>query len=193
MTEKQTTSENLYEKAADVEQFGEIAHERREAIHNALEDAERKHKEHHSSEREILARAKDLADQAEESVRDRQPAPAERRRTGPINKKQLAESFKSQMKHAETEMSTSERVFSRFLHSKPVEKTTDALGSTVARPNAMLSGSIAAFLGVTILYFVAKYYGFQLSGSETILTFIAGWIIGILYDYFSVMIRGHKK
>lgn len=193
MAEKQTTSANLYEKTADVEQFGEIAHERHEAIQKELENAERKHKEHHSSEREILAKARDLASEADESLRDRQPAPAERRRTGPINKKQLAESFKAQMKDAEAEMKPSERVFSRFLHSKPVEKTADALGSTVARPNAMLSGSIAAFLGVTILYFVAKYYGFQLSGSETILTFVGGWIIGLLYDYFSVMIRGHKK
>lgn len=191
MAEKQANSANLYEQPADIEQFGEIAHERREAIQNALETAERKHKEHRSSEREILAKAKDLAKQTE-SQPGREPAPAERRRTGPINKKQLAESFKSQMKHTEAEMNTSERIFSRFIHSKPIEKTTDALGATVARPNALLSGSIAAFLGVTILYFVAKYYGFQLSGSETIVAFVVGWIIGILYDYFSVMIRGHK-
>jgi len=193
MVEKQPASLDLSEKTADAEQFGELAHERHEAIKNALENAERQHKEHHSSEREILAKAKDLADQAEEAAHDRQPAPAERRRTGPIHKKQLAESFKSQMKYAESEMNTSERILSRFLHSKPVEKSADALGSTVARPNAMLSGSIAAFVGVTALYFIAKYYGFQLSGSETIVTFVIGWIIGLLYDYFAVMIRGHKK
>ncbi|MDB5183384.1 MAG: hypothetical protein JWO07_65 [Candidatus Saccharibacteria bacterium] len=97
------------------------------------------------------------------------------------------------MKFADAEMKPSERVFSKFLHNKTVEKTSDVIGSTVARPNAMLSGSIAAFLGITILYFVSKYYGFQLSGFETIATFIMGWVVGVLYDYFSVMIRGHSN
>lgn len=191
MAEKETFSGNLYEKTADAEQFGEIAHERHEAIKNALEREERKHKERHS-EREIIAKAKELADKNELHKDAPKTSPAERR-SGPINKKQLDSSFKSQMKFVDTELKPAERVFSKFIHSKPVEKTSDALGATVARPNALLSGSIAAFIGVTILYFVAKYYGFQLSGFETIGTFVLGWIIGILYDYVSLLVKGRNK
>lgn len=192
MAEKATDGSNLYEKTADVEQFGEIAHERHEAIKNALEREERKHKEKHS-EREILAKAKELAGDADEAAaKEHETAPAARR-TGPINKKQLASSFKSQMKYAQAEMSPSERAFSKVIHNKAIEKSSDFIGSTIARPNAMLSGSIAAFIGITVLYFIAKYYGFQLSGFETIAAFILGWIIGIVYDYLAVMIRGHKK
>lgn len=192
MAEKETSVANLYEKTADVEQFGEIAHERHEAIRNALEREERKHKERHS-EREIVAKAKELAHDTHESQTDKHAAsPAERRR-GPISKRQLESSFKSQMQSIETEMTTGERFVSKFIHNKVIEKTSDAVGSTLARPNAMLSGSIVAFVGITVLYFISKYYGFQLSGFETIATFIIGWIIGILYDYFSVMFKGTRN
>ena len=191
VAEKETLSGNLYEKTADVEQFGEIAHERHEAIKNALDREERKHKERHS-EREIVAEAEKLARRNESHKDTQKTSPAERR-SGPINKKQLGSSFKAQMKFVEAEMNPTERVFSKFIHSKPIEKTSEVLGSTIARPNALLSGSITAFIGVTILYFVSKYYGFQLSGFETIGTFVLGWIIGVLYDYVSLLVKGHNK
>lgn len=191
MAEKEIPTASLHEQPADIEQFGEIAHERHEAIHDAMERAERKQKTRHS-EREVLAEAQQLAEKLEgTNKKDKAPPQAERRH-GPITKRQLNSSFKSQMSYAENEMTRTERLTSRTLHNRVVEKTADFVGSTVARPNAMLSGSIAAFIGITLLYFLAKYYGFQLSGFETLGAFIVGWIIGILYDYFSAMIRGHR-
>jgi hypothetical protein len=182
----------VYEQAPDVEQFGELAHERHEAMRDQLERAERQHKTHDSDSeiiKEATERAKELSVEKEDG---RPTTPAERRRGAP-SRKQLDTSLKSQMKQIQGEMSTSSRLVSKLIHNRPVEVVSDAIGSTAARPNALLSGSIAAFIGVTASYFIAKYYGFQLSGFETIAAFIAGWIIGILYDYFSVMIRGRRK
>jgi len=165
------------------------AEQQREVLRENLERAEREHKER-ASETEVLAEAKQLAHEKEEQDRSVQPtSPAERRR-GPITKKQLDNSFKTQMTQAQSHMSPTGRAFSKFIHWRPVEVASDIASSTIARPNALLSGSIAAFGVVTILYFTAKYYGFSLSGFETIGAFILGWIIGILYDYFAVMIRG---
>ncbi len=191
MSEKVPTNANLHEKDTDAEQIGEIAHEQHEAIKNAHENEEQ-HPKEKQSEQEIIARAKELAQESDESRDVPKASPAERR-SGPISKEQLNSSFTSQMKGVESELKPAERLFSRFLHAKPVEKASDAIGSTVARPNAMLSGSITAFIAITGLYFIAKYYGFQLSGFETIAAFIIGWVVGIIYDYATVMIRGNKK
>jgi hypothetical protein len=181
-----------HEQAPDVEQFGELAHERHEAMRDQLERAERQHKAR-LNEQEAISEAIELAKESHSEKESSVPtSPAERRRAAP-SKKQREISLKSQMKQIQTEMSPSSRVLSKLIHSKPVENAADVAGSTIARPNALLSGSIAAFIGVTVSYFVAKYYGFQLSGFETIAAFVFGWIIGILYDYFSVMIRGHRK
>lgn len=90
-------------------------------------------------------------------------------------------------------MPASQRAFSKFIHNPAVEKTSEAVGNTVARPNAILAGAVVAFFLVLLVYVVAKFYGYRLSGFETIGAFIIGWIIGILYDFFRVMITGKKS
>ncbi len=192
VAEQEKKAIKSHEQATDIEQFGEIAHERREMMRSQLERAEKQHNKDHS-EQEILAEATELAKKADaaKETKTATTSPAERRR-GPISKKQLDTSFKSQMTHVQNEMNASNKLISKFIHSRPVETTSDFIGSTFARPNALLSGSIAAFISITVLYFVAKYYGFRLSGFETIAAFVLGWVFGILYDYFSVMIRGRK-
>lgn len=189
MGEKIKTTHESKDKPSNIEALEQIARERHDAS-ASLEEAERLHRERKHESETVLHEAKKLASERESSDKSAAPAtPAERRR-GPISKQQLSHSFDSQMSHARERMTPSARVFSKFIHSKPIEKTSEVLGSTLARPNALLSGSIVAFASVTVLYFVAKHYGFQLSGFETIGAFVLGWIIGILYDYFSVMIKG---
>ena len=89
-------------------------------------------------------------------------------------------------------MSAQSRAFSKVIHNPGVEKTSEALGSTVARPNAILSGAVFAFVLTLGVYLVARYYGYTLSGFESIGAFVLGWVIGIIYDFLKVMITGKK-
>jgi len=118
--------------------------------------------------------------------------PATPRRRGGISKKEKTASYKKQMKHLQEELPPVERAFSKFIHSPAVEKTSEFIGSTIARPNAILSGAFVAFILVLAVYLVAKNLGYTLSGFETIGAFIIGWVIGILYDYFRVLVTGKK-
>jgi paraquat-inducible protein B len=116
------------------------------------------------------------------------PSPAARR--GAITKRELDATYKRTMKQVQSELSTPSRAFSKVIHVKAVEKTSEALESTVARPNAILAGAIAAFIFTLAIYLIAKNFGYRLSGFETIGGFILGWIVGLLFDYFRVMITG---
>lgn len=89
-------------------------------------------------------------------------------------------------------MPAPQRTFSKFIHNPAVEKASEVMGSTVARPNSILSGAIVAFFAVLAVYLIAKHYGYVLSGFETIGAFIVGWLVGALYDFFRVMITGKK-
>ena len=178
-----------HEQHDDREQLAEIGEKQADALRERLEKAEQEHHER-QAEKDIVKEARDLAHTHEDvGVAD---IPAERRR-GPITKKQLSHGFDSQMHQARAHMTPASRAFSKVIHSRPVETASDIASSTIARPNALLYGSICAFIAVTVLYFVAKYYGFRLSGFEAIGAFIFGWVVGILYDYFSVMIRGKDR
>ena len=126
--------------------------------------------------------------------KDRKPkeGPVAPRRRGGISKKEKAASFNKHMDHVQSEMPAPQRAFSKLIHTPVVEKSSELVGSTVARPNAILSGAIVAFVLVLAVYIVAKTLGYVLSGFETIGAFIIGWVIGILYDYFRVLITGKK-
>ena len=113
-------------------------------------------------------------------------------RRGPVGKKQKEASFKRQMSEVQAELSPSSRTFSKIIHNKAVEKTSDIIGSTIARPNAILAGSVTAFILTLLVYVIAKNIGYKLSGFETIGAFIIGWVIGIIYDYLRLIVTGKK-
>ena len=84
-------------------------------------------------------------------------------RRGQINKKQREKSFKQTMVQVQKELPASNRVFSKVIHNNIVEKTSDVIGNTVARPNAVFAGAFVAFILTILTYTVAKTMGYPLS------------------------------
>lgn len=115
------------------------------------------------------------------------------KRLGPITKKQLDHKFDDTMNQVQQEMPASKRAFSKLIHNKAVEKTSDALAATIARPNALFAGSVGAFTLTLGVYIFAKTMGYTLSGFEPIAAFIIGWLGGFFYDYLKVMATGKKS
>lgn len=128
-----------------------------------------------------------------ESARQEKGASAERSPAAPATRAKRDKAFDNVMTQARSHMSPSARTFSKIIHNPVVEKTSEVVGSTVARPNAILSGSISAFIVVLGVFLIARYYGYPLSGTETILAFAGGWLIGIIYDFLYAMITGGRR
>jgi hypothetical protein len=126
------------------------------------------------------------------SAEKEKKAPAAPRRRGGISKKEKNASYKKHMAQVQAELPPVQRAFSKVIHAPIVEKSSEFIGATIARPNAILSGAVVAFILVLAVYVIAKNLGYVLSGFETIGAFIIGWVIGILYDYFRIMITGKK-
>ena len=110
-----------------------------------------------------------------------------------IYKKEKDASFEATMGEIRMHMSAPKRTFSSFIHNKTVEKVSESVGNTVARPNAILSGAVFAFLFTLVIYLVARHNGYPISGSETIASFALGWILGLLFDYIRVLVLGKNK
>lgn len=102
-------------------------------------------------------------------------------------KRQRKDSFDATMDQIRSEMGAPARTFSKVIHNKTVERASEAIGSTVARPNAVLAGSTAATVLTLAVFLIAKHYGYRLSGFETIGTFFVGWAFGLIYDYARLM------
>lgn len=133
-----------------------------------------------SARSEALKHAEAIAGPEHSAAETESQAP--RSESTPANKKQREASFKQTMKTVQTDMSLPERTFSKVIHNPTVERVSDFVGKTIARPDALMSGALCSFLAVLTLYVTARYVGFALSGFETIGAFIVGWLIGLGYD-----------
>jgi len=136
--------------------------------------------------KEAAAKAEKKAEKAVVSVEKRRDTPAQRRAKAKA-------SYKKTMKETQDHMKPAQRSFSKVIHNPAVEKSSEVLGNTVARPNAILAGSLSAFLLGLGIYLVARHYGYPLSGSEMIAAFILGWAVGLLFDYLRIMITGKRS
>ncbi len=110
-----------------------------------------------------------------------------------ITKKDKEVAYQQTLKEIRSQMNAPARTFSKIIHNQVVERVSDIVGNTVARPNAIISGSTAALVLVSAVYIIAKQYGYPMSGFETIGAFIIGWLIGLIYDYAKVTISGGKS
>ncbi len=165
------------------------AHVERAAEKSKVESGEKLESE---ARTEALKEAISVERGSAEKKKAKESSSPAKRRHGVVSKKERSASYKQHMKHVQSELSPVQRGFSKVIHNPVVEKTSEILGSTLVRPNAVLAGAMVAFFAVLAVYLVSKYYGYTLSGFETIGAFIVGWIIGVLYDFFKVMITGKK-
>jgi hypothetical protein len=74
------------------------------------------------------------------------------------------------------------RSFSKVIHTPIVEKTSQALENTVARPSVTFGATWTALIVGAIFYFTARAYGYALSGSEMIFSFVVGAILGLVLE-----------
>lgn len=170
-----------------------IADKRREAMSRNFEKAERSQEERledakHEVESVIQKHEKDTHIHEKETAREK--SKLQKSGHGKISKKQKDATYKRTLGTMQAELPTTSRLFSKFIHNKVVEKTSDTVGSTIARPNAILSGSVFAFVFTLAIFLIARHYGYPLSGAETIAGFVVGWATGILFDYLRLMISG---
>ena len=144
-----------------------------EARHEALEHASRAELEKITTEKSQYETAPD-------------------KRRGPPGKAELNASFNSTIKEVRSQMSGPSRAFSVVIHNPVIEKVSDVVAATVARPNAILSGAVFAFLITTAIYLIARFNGYYLTGTETIASFILGWLVGLIYDYIRLLVLGKR-
>jgi hypothetical protein len=170
----------------------------------SLDDRSSSRESHEKRETKIDSAKRNVAqyfDEGETALKDQEPRPinhdtlphsTERPMLKKAPKKLKKEKYRETLRDARAEMSVPERSFSRVVHNPVIEKTSEVAGSTIARPNALLFGSLASLILVAAAYLVAKYYGFTLSGFEWIGAYLLGWAIGLIVDWVRVALLNKR-
>lgn len=109
-----------------------------------------------------------------------------------IGKRQLDESFEKTIQFAQQSLSPSEKILSKIIHHRSIEHICNIIGNTVARQNSIILGSAFAFVACLLSFSIAKNIGYDLSGSEMVISFSLGWLLGLVIDYIQLMVKGDK-
>ena len=161
--------------------------ERRDDLEQRTEQLEREGEEQSEKQPEQAEAAREQIEQIPDqhettpNVTKDSYSPFERAET----KKQT---YKQTLKHLQAELPNKRsRAFSKLIHYPLVESASELAGKTVFRPSITLGASVGALLGGSIIYFVARHYGFTLSGTEFLLFGAAGAGLGIVLELLSVI------
>ncbi len=111
-----------------------------------------------------------------------------KRHEGPSADAGQSLTFDETMDYTRKHMHRATRPFSRFIHKATIESFSDFIGRTIARPHAILAGGITSFIFTLLMYNYARYAGFALQGSETIIAFAVGWLAGLIFDLLKLAI-----
>ena len=180
--QREQTPEQLRDNENNVERLRKNAE--RNAERSKENNAEKLEQSRQDVERVAEKQQKTAVESAPERV-DTRPDVATR--------SERKQAYDAHMDQARSHMKPAGRTFSKVIHNRAVETASDITGKTVARPNAILAGSFTAFVMVLGVFLVARHYGYPLSGSESIIAFAAGWVLGVLFDYLRVMITGRHQ
>lgn len=102
------------------------------------------------------------------------------------------ESYQRALSDARTDLSPTQRLGSRLIHAPGVDTIADFLAKTIMRPRAILFGATLAFVVLLVIYTTARHNGYLVQGSEVLIAFAIGWALGIMYDFFYIMITGKR-
>ena len=179
---------------SNLEAIGEAAKNRSEVLRSAESSVESSPEsaESQAEKARIEALESAVSVEAGGTENDKPAEPTTRIKRGPATRSNKEASFKRTMEDVQHELSGPSRTFSKAIHNKAIEATSDALGRTLMRPSAVLAGSLMALVLTFALYMIAKFYGYPLSGFETIGAFAAGWILGFVYDFLRTLLTGKR-
>ncbi|MBL8159946.1 hypothetical protein JNJ66_05800 [Candidatus Saccharibacteria bacterium] len=107
-------------------------------------------------------------------------------------KKTKQQEYQQTMTSVQSKLTPASRSFSKIIHTPAVEKASEVIGSSIARPNQILFGSLTALVLMGATYGIAHYIGFPLSGTEPLLAFLIGWVLGSSFDTIRLLFRGKR-
>ena len=162
-----------------IENTGEVLESAREQFTDNIEKgfdsaAEKKEKSAESKE-DIRNEALEIASQHEAAQEKKARESKENKKDQPsLTKADVEASYKKTLDNVQKQLPAPSRAFSKVIHNSVVEKTSDAIGNTIARPNLIIAGALGAIASI-IVYLIAKKYGYVLSGSETFRSWMVYW------------------
>ncbi len=179
------------------QEFKESVQDTNEALKNPAKSVEKEltqTEKQHGTENHIDTLSKSVEKQA---ISGKETAKGEH---SPVNhhpvliNKQLKDmAFSRALTRARKKLPLPDRAFSRVIHNPVIDRSSDFVGKTIARPTPLLSGAFLAFIGSTALLWISRHYGYRYNYLVTLILFFGGAIIGLFAEILWKMAKKIPK
>lgn len=110
-----------------------------------------------------------------------------------INKQLKDAAFTRSITRARKKLSVPSRTFSKFIHQPVVDRASEAVGKTIARPSSLLGGSFFALIGTSALLWITRRYGYEYNYLVVILLFVTGFVVGISLEWLWRAVKNRNQ
>lgn len=169
----------------------EVQARQKELLDEAKKEAALSHHEHQEKLNEIRNEIHETASTAAEMTKAESETRDEPEAANTYwNSHEYREmAFKQLMTKVRKNLNGPERVASKLFHQPLVERASEVGSKTIARPSGVLVGSIFSFITSLITYILAKQNGYDMSYSIFIMSFIGGFILGVIAEFAYRVVR----
>ncbi len=163
-------------EASELQQIEQLAKSKEEAT----SDAEKEHGTNEQIETHRKTVEQKAVSGEERSFAERQKP----QQTHPllVNKQLKQVGYERAMTRARKKLSPPSRAFSKVIHNPIVDRPSEFIGKTIARPASMFWGSFFAFVGTSALLWATRYYGYEYNYLLVILLFVGGALAGLALE-----------
>lgn len=109
------------------------------------------------------------------------------------SKELLAQTYDRTLSSVRNRLKKPERTFSKIIHQPVIEKGSEVLGATIARPSGILFGGLFSFVGSLLGYLLAKRLGGELPLSIFAFCFVGGFAFGLAIEFTWYFYKKRKQ
>jgi len=106
-----------------------------------------------------------------------------------INKQLKDMAYSRALTRTRKHLSAPSRLLSTIVHSKALDRPSEAIGKTIARPSSMLGGAFVALVGTSLLLWITKKQGYEYNYLAVIVFFAGGMIVGLALESLYRLVR----
>lgn len=178
---QETLDETRHELATTAEKRAEPVEQERANV----EAAER------NAEQQVEAAQPVEAEVTKQNLAAEEPAAAPAPNT--LDRPQMQQAVRTYLGQVRKHLSTSDKVFSEFVHNPTINAISEATGKTLIRPSGILMGGLCTLVGSAWYYYATNHTGYHYNFVFAFVLFAGGFILGVVIELlFKLLAKGRK-
>lgn len=162
-----------------------------------VESRPKSHEVHHEQHETKPADLEAIKHKIEQEAKSTKETPVEEapkaQHSRSLNQRVKSKAFEDTLADARAHLSAAERSFSKVVHQPVIDRISETSARTIARPVSLLTASLIALIGSSVVLFAAHRYGFRYNLFLFFALFVSGYLVGLIIEALMHLVRSPRR